>query len=133
MVRHAVGLALEAENRGDVEVTFALHHADSEAIFPPQLVALGFERVYRGREARIGAERRWIAEMGEFRFEPEELIDLGDNRLLAVGRIKGSGLSSGAEFDNDWGLLLTIAGGQVIREQFFLDRREALEAARLRE
>jgi ketosteroid isomerase-like protein len=126
-------LALEAESRRDLEATFALYHADCEAIFPPQLVALGFERVCRGREARISAERRWIAEMGEFRFEPEELIDLGDNRLLVVGRIKGSGLSSGAGFDNDWGLLLTIAAGQVIREQLFLDRDEALEAAGLRE
>jgi ketosteroid isomerase-like protein len=89
--------------------------------------------VYRGRAARINAEKRWIAEMGEFHFEPEELIDFGDNRFLVLGRVKGSGLSSGAGFDNEWGLLLTITAGRVIREQLFLDRNEALEAAGLRE
>lgn len=64
------------------------------------------------------------------RFEPEEMLDLGD-RLLFVGRVKGSGISSGAGFESDWAVLLTISAGRVIREQPFFDRREALEAAGL--
>jgi hypothetical protein len=30
---------------------------------------------------------------------PEELVDLGDRRVLVSGRIVGSGISSGAGFD----------------------------------
>jgi len=49
------------------------------------------------------------------------------------GRIVGSGLSSGASFDSDWAVLLTLSAGRVIREQYFVDRAAALEAAGLRE
>jgi SnoaL-like domain len=95
---------------------------------PPSFVALGFDPVYRGREGRSEFQRGWTAEWGEMRFEPEEMLDLGD-RVLFVGRVKGSGISSGAGFESDWAVLLTISAGRVIREQPFFDRREALEAA----
>jgi hypothetical protein len=35
----------------------------------------------------------------DFQFVPEELVDLGDRRVLVSGRIVGSGISSGAGFD----------------------------------
>jgi ketosteroid isomerase-like protein len=109
-----------------------LYHPDTELITPPNMVELGFDSVYRGREARFGFQRRGTAEWGEMRFEPEELLDLGD-RLLFVGRVKDSGLSSGAGFAGAWANLLTISAGRVIREQPFFDRGEALEAAGLSE
>jgi hypothetical protein len=60
------------------------------------------------------------------------LIDLGD-RLLILGRVKGSGLRSGAPFDDQWANLLTISAGRVIREQPFFSHHEALDAAGLSE
>ena len=50
---------------------------------------------------------------------------------MTVGQIKGGGLSSGADVDSDWALLLTLAGGRVIREQVYADRDEARKAAGL--
>jgi ketosteroid isomerase-like protein len=123
---------LDGINRGDFEAAFVLYHPDTELITPPNMVELGFDPVYRGREARFEFQRRWTAEWGEMRFEPEEMLDLGD-RLLFVGRVKGSGLSSGAGFESAWADLLTISAGRVIREQPFFDRGEALEAAGLSE
>jgi len=61
-----------------------------------------------------------------------EVGNLGD-RVVCVGRVKGSGLSSGAAFESGWACLFTIRAGRVIREQPFFDRREALEAAGLSE
>jgi ketosteroid isomerase-like protein len=133
IVRRAVRLGLEASNRGDLEVAFALFDRNTESIFAPQLVEVGFDPVYRGREARIGAQRRWTADLADFRFEPEELTDLGDGRVLVVGRQKGSGLASRAAFDTEWGLLITLSAGRVIHEQFFLDRAAAVAAAGLPE
>ena len=49
------------------------------------------------------------------------------------GRIVGSGLTSGAGFDSDWAVLLTVSDARVVREQFFFDRADAFEAAGLRE
>jgi ketosteroid isomerase-like protein len=125
-------LGFEALNRGDFASSFMLYHPHVEFITPPSFVALGFDPVYRGREGRSEFQRGWTAEWGEMRFEPEEVLDLGD-RVLFVGRVKGSGISSGAGFESDWAVLLTIPAGRVIREQPFFDRGEALEAAGLEE
>jgi ketosteroid isomerase-like protein len=124
--------ALEASNRRDYEVAFALYHPQVETLVPQQLTAVGIEPVTRGREARLRLERRWTDEWGEFRYEPEQLIDLGDSRFLVIGQMRGSGLSSGAAFVNDWALLLTLRSGRAVREQLFVDRGEALEVAGLK-
>ena len=133
MARRYTQQAAEALNRRDLEAAFSVYHPDVESIFDQRMVTLGLEPVYRGRKARVDVQRRWNAEWGEWRFEPEELIDLGDSRLLAVGRLAGSGLSSGAGVDHDCAFLATLAAGRVIREQVFLDRDEAFEAVGLRE
>ena len=132
VLRRLAQVGFDATNRGDFELGFLLYHPQSEFITPPSFVALDFDPVYRGREARFEFQRRWTAEWGEMRFEPEEMLDLGD-RLLFVGRIKGSGLGSGAAFESDWAILLSISAGRVIREQPVFDRWEALEAVGLRE
>ena len=128
----AAETGFDALNRGDFESSFLLYHPDVVLITPPYLIGLGQQPVYRGLEARKEFQRGWIAEWGEMRFEPDELRDLGD-RLLCLGRVRGSGLSSGAAFESDWGCLFTIQGGRVVREQPVFDRQEALEAAGLRE
>jgi ketosteroid isomerase-like protein len=133
VVRRATQLGLEAVNRGDFEAAFVLYDPLVELITEPRFVELGFERVYRGREERIRFQQRWVAEWGDFQFAPEELVDLGDDRLFVSGRIVGSGLSSGASFDSDWAVLFTLSAGRVIREQYFVDHAAALEAAGLRE
>jgi ketosteroid isomerase-like protein len=127
----AVRLAYEATNRSDYEAAFALYHPDIELITPAAFESLGTSGL-RGREERVRFQRRWNADWGEMRFEPEEINDLGP-RVLVIGRIKGSGLSSGAAFENEWANLLTLSGGRVIREQAFIDHGEALEAAGLPE
>lgn len=130
IVRRALQLGVEATNRGDLEAAFALYHPDVELVTTGKLDALGFDPMYRGREARIRFQQSWHAEWGEFRFEPEAFIDLAD-RVLIVGRMKGSGLASGAPIDNDWAVIYTVTAGRVIREEVFWDRAEALEAAGL--
>ena len=131
-LRWAAQVFLGAYNRKDFEAAYSLYHRDSETIVPHQLVDVGFEPVAHGRQANIDLQRRWHEHWGEFRIEPEQVIDL-DGRILFLGRITGSGLSSGAGFETDWGLLVTYAAGRVIREQFFFDRDEALEAGGLPE
>jgi ketosteroid isomerase-like protein len=132
VLRRVARVYLEAYNRKDFESTYSLYRPDSESILPHQLVEVGFEPVARGRQAVVGVQRRWHADWGEFRIEPEEVIDL-DGRVLLLGRIRGSGLSSGAGIDTEWGNLATFAAGRIVREQFFFDRAEALKAVGLTE
>jgi ketosteroid isomerase-like protein len=131
ILSRAVRLSLEASNRGDHEATYLLYDRDCESTLPPDLEALG-ETAPRGREARVRFLRHWAAAWGGFRFETQELIDLGD-RVLVIGRIRGSGLSSGAAVDSQWAVLCAVRAGRVVHEQVFLDHAEALAAVGLRE
>jgi ketosteroid isomerase-like protein len=132
IVGRLVRLGFEAANRGDYAVAFAVYDPDMELIPPPDLVGLGDEASYRGVETRVKYERNWRAEWGDFRYEPDELRDLGD-RLLVIGHIKSSGVSSGAAIDSDFANLFTLSAGRVIREQVFFNRHEALKVAGLSE
>ena len=119
-----------ALNRHDDEVVFGLvYHPDRE--FDSTLAAVGVEGA-RGRDNRMQVQQRWIADWGEFRFEPQELLDLGDHRILVVGRVKGAGLGSGAGFDDEWASVFTFADGWLVNEQTFFDHAQAFEAAGLK-
>src|SRR5689334_52327 len=78
IVRRLLRLGFEAANRRDYEVTFALYDRDIEFIPPTSLIGLGDQASYRGLDARVRYEHDWRAEWGDFRYEPDELRDLGD-------------------------------------------------------
>jgi ketosteroid isomerase-like protein len=130
MIRYAFRLAVDASNRGDYEAAFALLPPDFETIPGPELVGFGFDPVYHGRAGRLCLQRQWVAELGEFQNEPEEVLDLGD-RVLLLGRMKGIGASSGLAFDSEVAYLITFSAGRMIREQNFRSHAQALEAAGL--
>jgi ketosteroid isomerase-like protein len=132
LLSRTVRLAVEASNRGDYEVTFLLFHPEMEYLAPPSTVVLGtFPERLQGRRERIQFERGWRADWGEFRYEPDELIDLTD-QLLLIGRMTGSGRTSGAATESEWAGLYGISHGQIIREQIFFDNNAAaLKAAGL--
>ena len=132
IVRRLVRLGFEAANRGDYDVTFSLNDRDVEFIPPTGLIGLGDQASYRGLEARVRYEHNWRAQWGDFRYEPDELRDLGD-RLLVIGRISTSGMSSGAATDSDFANVFTLSAGRVVGEHVYFDRAEALEAVGLRE
>ena len=132
VVRRMAQSVLEAVNRGDFEAAFGLHDRDVELRSPPDMIGLGEESVTSGREERVSFQRKWNAQWGDVRFEPDEVIDLGD-RVLVVGHVKGTGISSGAPFDSEWANLVTISAGRVVREQVFMSHHAALEAVGLQD
>ena len=85
---------------------------------------------YRGREgieAFLGeVDETWE----EFRPMPEEYRDLGD-RVLALGRLRTRGRTSGVPNDSPWGGVYELRGGKVSRIRTYLDHDEALRAAGL--
>ena len=69
---------------------------------------------------------------GEFRWEPQEYVDLGDHVLVStrfVAEGRGSGVPVEAMIYN----VFTVQGGKVIRVRGSLSRDHAREAAGLRE
>ena len=106
-----------------------LYHRECESTFPPELPTIGVESGTRTREERVRVQRKYIEELN-LRFEPSELIEIGDE-LLSVGHMKGTGAISGAPVDTRWVAILTTDEGRVIRERIFVDYGEAFAAAGL--
>jgi ketosteroid isomerase-like protein len=88
--------------------------------------------VYHGHEGVRQAWRDVLSAFGEIDFEVEELIDAGD-RVLAVIREREVGRASGVPVETSHLAVWTLAGGKVTRMQLFDDRRQAFEAAGLRQ
>lgn len=130
MVRFTMRRIFEAGNRGDWAAAIALAPPDHLTITPPELVGLGFEAEYRGREARLRFQQDWLRELGEFQQEMGEVIDLGD-RAIALGKMMAAGLGSGAHFESEVAYMFTFADGRVVREESWRSHAEALEAAGL--
>jgi hypothetical protein len=83
-----------ALNPEDHPVTFAAFAADCESDFSPGFAVLGFAPT-RGLKERIASHNRLRSDWGTYRFNPRELIDLGDDRFLVVGTFNASGPASG--------------------------------------
>jgi uncharacterized protein len=121
--------AHEAFNRGGPRAALSyLDHQVEWHDVPDQPEAT----VHHGHEGFLQAFRVFLEAFGEFTVEPEELRDLGDC-VLVVGRTRGRGQGSGAEFTQDVASVWTVRDGKVVQARFFRSRSEALEAAGLRE
>jgi ketosteroid isomerase-like protein len=121
-----------AMNRRDVEAL--LSELDPEVEWRGAvLMAMGGRRtVYRGH----AGVREWLRDLYEtlskFQAEYAEIRDLGD-RTVAIGHVRGRGRGSGAEIGSPHGTVVEFKNGKGIRIRTYLDPKEALEAAGLRE
>ena len=112
-----------AYNRGDLDALTAI--CDPEVEFKTLLLG-----THSGRDAiRVLYEenRRTLA---GYRLDPEEIVDLGPDQVLAVVRLGGAGPVSNIALRDPMAFLITIKDGQVRRQQTFRNKEEALAAAR---
>jgi ketosteroid isomerase-like protein len=70
---------------------------------------------------------------GSLTMEPEEFIDVDDERVLVFMRVVAEGRGSGVPVENRTAHEFTIRDGVFVRWKGYADRNEALEAAGLRE
>ncbi len=125
--------AYAAANRRDFELIFtgndpaAYEYRPSADLLPPD-----FDTVYQGHHGYLDFWRRWLDAFPDIRWDPEEVVDLGDKALVTT-RQSGHGLGSGLAVSEQVFQLFTFRRGLVIRQEDFLDRSKALEAAGLSE
>ncbi len=124
-----VRAARDAFNRRDGE-GFGEVLAEDAEIVPVRAALEG--TVYRGRNA--GAEYCAAVEASweNLRWEVEEIRD-GDDWVLALGRIHGSGRGSGATIDARGAWLVYLCDGKVTHFRTYPDRAEGLKAVGLEE
>ncbi|HEY8639727.1 MAG TPA: nuclear transport factor 2 family protein [Solirubrobacterales bacterium] len=86
-----------------------------------------------GKDALRAYVRDWLDTFDDFRTEPVELIDAGEDKVIAVQRVSGRAKLSGVETDLTYAVLYTIRDGKIARGREYAARDEALKAAGLRE
>jgi ketosteroid isomerase-like protein len=117
----------EAFNRSG-EPPWELFTADSEF----DATAIPGLEVIRGRERVLAALRDYAASFDDWRIEPEEFFDAGDQVVVVVrdgGRLKETEDTVFNRFTHVW----TFRGNRVLRWKTYTDRRQALEDAGLRD
>jgi ketosteroid isomerase-like protein len=75
------------------------------------------------------AYHRQLVELGRYRIEITELIETGEEGVLANVQLRGEGTKSGAPVLGRYFALHTLRNGRVRRIQIFFDRDHALAAA----
>ena len=120
-------------NRGDLEAILANTPEDFEIRLSggiPDLPAAG-----HGPEGLREVFTSWFSEPWEenLTMDIEDLIEVDENRVLALLVIKGTGRGSGVPVALHYSHLLTFRGGVITRIEGFVGWRAGLEAAGLRE
>ena len=122
--------ALDAFNRRDRAVWLALSDPEFEN-FPPRDwpesdPIRGYEAVW---DFFVEAQDAWE----EGPFEYAELIDAGNDKVVADVRREARGKASGASVAWSYWQVVTFRNGKLLRMEWFANRAEALEAAGLQE
>jgi ketosteroid isomerase-like protein len=86
-----------------------------------------------GKEAMRAYVQDWIDTFDGFRADPLELIDAGEDQVVAVMRVMGRAKLSGVETDLIFATLYTIREGKIARGREYATRDDALEATGLSE
>ena len=124
---------LEAWQRDDFDSWLATLDPAIEWHTGLERLVEGTESFYRGHD---GMRRFWNAyrtEFEDFEVEAQELRDLGDDRVVLLGRFRWRGPASGIGTESPLGMVFTIRAGKIIRSVDYFSQQEALEAVGLRE
>ena len=109
-------------------------HATAAAISTPALSPSGellppdLEPTFDGRDGYLRLWRYWLDAFEDIRWDPEEILDLGD-KLLVTTQQRGHGSGSGVAVSEQVFQLFTFRRGLVVRQEDFLDHSKALKAA----
>jgi ketosteroid isomerase-like protein len=117
--------SLEALNEGDTEGVLGLMDPDVELV-TARAVLEGIS--YRGHEGF----RQFVADMADdwedYHPSSERFRDLGDGRVLVVGRFHARGKASGMEVDAPAAWVSEVREGKIVHVRFYADEAAALDA-----
>jgi SnoaL-like domain len=132
VLARSVALAYAAANRRDFDSVLLGWDPGSEYHPSGDLLPPDLETVFYGHDGYLQLWRYWLDAFEDIRWDPEEILDFGD-RFLVTTQQTGRGSGSGVAVSEPVFQLFTVRRGLVVRQQDFLDRSQALEAAASRE
>ena len=87
----------------------------------------------QGTDALRSYYEDWLDMFDDVTVVSEELLDIGDDRVLAVQHATGRAKASGVETELRYAVIYTVREGKIARGREYFDGAEALGAAGLRE
>jgi ketosteroid isomerase-like protein len=127
--------AAAAFNRGDLD-TWVESWAD-DIDYRAVEGALDDHGPIHGKDALRAYVDDWLGTlddfMDDFRTEPVELIEAGEDQVIAVTRASGRAKLSGVETHLTYAALYTIRDGKIARGREYWTKEQAIEAAGLSE
>ena len=123
--------AAAAFNRGDLD-TWVESWAD-DIDYRAIEGALDDHGPIHGKAEMRAYMQDWIDTFDQFKVEPLEVIDAGQDQVIAVLRNSGRAKLSGVETDLTFAVVNTIRDGKIVRGREYWTKEQALEAAGLRE
>jgi ketosteroid isomerase-like protein len=75
----------------------------------------------------------WFDMFDDLTVVAEELVDAGDDRVVAVQRMTGRAKVSGIETEIRFSVVYTLRDGKIVQGREYMDKEQALEAVGLRE
>jgi ketosteroid isomerase-like protein len=117
---------LEAWNRRDMDAITPYLHADFEWV--EHDAGLESVPVRRGASALDEVTAGLDENLADYRAEVVDVVEIEAGRAIAVTRESGQGATSGAGFSTEFGYVLTLRDGKVVRIEAYRDPRDAFGA-----
>lgn len=118
-------------NRGDVDAALEAAADDIQADWSNSVGPL--KGIYSGKEQVRELWTSFVEAFDELRWDPEEIIEVDDSRVIAVNHVRMRGRESGVEVDAVGAQLWTISEGKGRSLKLYQSKADALEAAGLGE
>jgi ketosteroid isomerase-like protein len=127
----ALRAQIDALNRRDLDAWLKGFDPDVEFTMPSEWPD---HQEGRGREAALASMQMALDVAEDVRIEVQDITPLrSPDRLLVSTHVAAIGAGSGVPIEFDRYDLMTMRNRKVYRDQIFLNRKEALEAAGLSE
>jgi ketosteroid isomerase-like protein len=75
--------------------------------------------------------QEWVDMFDDITNVPMELLDVGDDRVVAVQHVTGRAKLSGIETELRYAIVYTLRDGKIVRGREYSDKEQALEAVGL--
>ena len=106
---------------------------DFEWSLDPRYPPFEGREVWQGREGFVEFVRTWTEGFEDWSIRVEQLIDGGDNTVVALTRQTATGKGSGVPVELYIGQVWEVEDGRLVRVTNYMSQSDALEAAGLEE
>jgi ketosteroid isomerase-like protein len=117
----------QAYEQGGIEAILPFYSQDCVIVDAPEIPDAVTRRGWEGLTAVFG---NFTGMWNQLSLKPEEFIEVGEDVVVAVYAMEGSGRDSGTPVHTSMAIVYDIDSGVIVRHRNFVSREAALEAAR---